>query len=104
MILEQHYLGCLSQASYLIGDEVAGVGAVVDPRRDVEVYLDAARQRGLALRHVILTHFHADFVPGHLELRARTGATIHLGARARASFPFEPLAEGDELALGRVRL
>jgi hydroxyacylglutathione hydrolase len=104
MILEQHYLGCLSQASYLIGDEEAGVGAVVDPRRDVEVYLEAAKKHGLALRHVILTHFHADFVPGHLELRARTGATIHLGVHARASFPFEPLAEGDELALGRVRL
>src|SRR5687767_6911209 len=87
MILEQHYLGCLSQASYLIGDESTGAAAVVDPRRDVDLYLDEAKKRGLVLRHVILTHFHADFVAGHLELRERTGATIHLGARARAAYP-----------------
>jgi glyoxylase-like metal-dependent hydrolase (beta-lactamase superfamily II)/rhodanese-related sulfurtransferase len=104
MILEQYYLGCLSQASYLIGDEGTGAAAIVDPRRDVDLYIDEAQKRGLALRHVILTHFHADFVAGHLELRERTGATIHLGAHARASYPFEPLAEGDEVVLGRVRL
>jgi glyoxylase-like metal-dependent hydrolase (beta-lactamase superfamily II) len=104
MILEQHYLACLSQASYLVGDEAAGVAAVVDPRRDVDLYLEAAAKHGLAIRHVVLTHFHADFVAGHLELARRTGATIHLGTRARADYPFEPLSEGDEIALGAVRL
>jgi len=105
MILEQHYLGCLAQASYLIGDEASGTAAVVDPRRDVDLYLREAASEGLTIRHVILTHFHADFLAGHVELRERTGATIHLGARAHASFPFEAQADGSELELGpNVRL
>lgn len=104
MILEQHYLACLAHASYLIGDETTGSAAVVDPRRDVDVYVDDAKQRGLAIRHVVLTHFHADFVSGHLELARRTGATIHLGARAKAEYAFEPLADGDEISLGTVVL
>jgi len=104
MILEQHYLACLSQASYLIADDATGVAAVVDPRRDVDLYVDAAADRGLRIEHVILTHFHADFVAGHIELAKRTGAKIHLGAKATADFAFEPLGEGDEIALGNVRL
>ena len=104
MILKQYYLGCLSQASYLIGDETTGTAVVVDPRRDVEEYLEDAAEARLRIEHVILTHFHADFVAGHLELRERTGARIHLGARASAEYEFSPLADGDVLEFGQVRL
>ena len=88
MIFKQYYLGCLSQASYLIGDERTHTAVVVDPRRDVDEYLEDAARSGLAIKHVILTHFHADFVAGHLELQQRTGATVHLGAQAKADYDF----------------
>jgi glyoxylase-like metal-dependent hydrolase (beta-lactamase superfamily II) len=104
MILEQFYLGCLSQASYLIGDEETGTAAIVDPRRDVEDYLSEVDRRGLSIRHVFLTHFHADFVSGHLELRERCGAAIYLGAEGRADYPFTPLADGDVVEFGTVRV
>jgi glyoxylase-like metal-dependent hydrolase (beta-lactamase superfamily II)/rhodanese-related sulfurtransferase len=104
MVFKQYYLGCLSQASYLIGDEETATAVVVDPRRDVDEYLRDAAEHGLVIRHVILTHFHADFVAGHLELRDRVGARIHLGARARADYDHAPLADGDVLQFGRVRL
>jgi len=105
MILEQYYLGCLAHASYLVADEASGVAAVVDPQRDVEQYLTDATNLGLEIRYVILTHFHADFVAGHLELRDETGATICLGARAEAEYAFTPLATADSLELGpNVRL
>jgi hydroxyacylglutathione hydrolase len=104
MIFKQYYLGCLSQASYLIGDEETGTAVIVDPRRDVDEYLDDAARNALVIKHVILTHFHADFVAGHLELRDRVGATIHLGARAKADYDFHPLEDGDALQFGDVRL
>jgi len=104
MILEQHYLACLSQASYLIGDEGTATAAIVDPRRDVEVYVEEAARRGLKIVHVILTHVHADFVAGNLELARRTGAQLSMGARARAEYPFQPLADGAEIRLGSVLL
>src|SRR5437867_2162854 len=104
MIFKQFYLGCLAQASYLIGDEQTRTAAIVDPRRDVDVYLEEADRHGLQIRHVLLTHFHADFVAGHLELRDRAGAAIHLGARAHAEYPFSPMKEGDAIDFGRVRL
>ena len=104
MIIEQYYLGCLAHASYLVGDERSGEAAVVDPQRDVEQYLEDAERLGLRIGHVFLTHFHADFVAGHLELRERTGATIHLGARARADYAFEPMGDRDVLKLGGLRL
>ncbi|MGD2018607.1 MAG: MBL fold metallo-hydrolase [Planctomycetota bacterium] len=104
MLIEQFYLGCLSQASYVIADESAGEALVVDPRRDVEVYERFMAERGLRLVGVALTHFHADFLAGHLELRARHGVPIHLGARAEAEFEFSPLGDGDELAVGDVRI
>jgi glyoxylase-like metal-dependent hydrolase (beta-lactamase superfamily II)/rhodanese-related sulfurtransferase len=104
MILEQYYLGCLAHASYLVGDERIGVAAVVDPQRDIDQYLEDAERRGLRIEHVFLTHFHADFVAGHLELQARTGARIHLGAAADAEYDFEPAHDGDRLQLGAVRL
>jgi glyoxylase-like metal-dependent hydrolase (beta-lactamase superfamily II)/rhodanese-related sulfurtransferase len=104
VVLHQFYLGCLAHASYLVGDEHTGAAAVIDPRRDVDEYLTFARERGLTISHAVLTHFHADFVAGHLELRDRAGAAIYLGRAARAEFPFTPLGDGDVIALGRVRL
>jgi len=99
---KQFYLPCLAHASYLVGDD--GVCAIVDPQRDVEGYLAEAAARGLSIRHVIETHLHADFVSGHLELARRTGAKIHIGRAAGARFPHVPVADGDELVLGAVRL
>jgi len=104
MILRQFYLNCLAHASYLVGDEQTQVAAVVDPQRDIDQYLDAAAEHGLRIAHVILTHLHADFIAGHLELRDRAGATIYLGAAARAEYAFTPLADGDRIEMGRVRL
>jgi hydroxyacylglutathione hydrolase len=104
VILKQYYLGCLAHASYLIADEASGQAAVVDPQRDVGQYLDDAAAAGCRIEHVFLTHFHADFVAGHLELRERAGATIHLGARASAEYPFAAMADGDSVQLGEVRL
>ena len=104
MVLKQYYLGCLAHASYLIADEASGAAAVVDPQRDVEQYLEDADRLGCRIGHVFLTHFHADFVAGHLELREREGASIHLGARASAEYPFSAMADGDAVALGAVRL
>jgi glyoxylase-like metal-dependent hydrolase (beta-lactamase superfamily II) len=105
VILEQYYLGCLAHASYLIADEQSRTAAVVDPQRDVDQYLRDARRLGVRIRHVLLTHFHADFVAGHLELRDRAGATIYLGSRARAEYEFVPLGGGGVVELGpEVRL
>src|SRR5919109_2329463 len=104
MILERFYLACLAHASYLIADEQSGEAVVVDPQRDVGCYLESAAQHGCRIRHVFLTHFHADFIAGHLELRDREGASIYLGARAEAEYEFTPLADGEGLELGRVCL
>jgi hydroxyacylglutathione hydrolase len=104
MIFRQFYLNCLAHASYLIGDEETHTAAIVDPRRDVQIYVDEAERHGLRIRHVFLTHFHADFVAGHLEMRDRTGATIHLGAAARAEYAHVSMKEGDAVEFGRVRL
>lgn len=100
MILRQYYLGCLAHASYLVADPAAGVAAVIDPQRDVEQYLRDAAAQGVRIAHVFLTHFHADFVAGHLELQQATGARIHLGARGQAEYAFEPARDGDRIDLG----
>jgi hydroxyacylglutathione hydrolase len=101
----QHYLDCLSQASYLIGDEATGRAVVVDPRRDVSEYLADARARGLAIEAVINTHFHADFAAGHLELAALTGAWIGYGRRAaEVEYPIRRLADRERISLGDVTL
>ena len=104
MILKQYYLGCLAHASYLLGDEASSTGLVVDPQRDIQQYLADAEKFGLQIRHVFLTHFHADFVAGHLELRDRCGATIHLGSRAQAEYAFVPMKDGDTLEFPGMRL
>jgi hydroxyacylglutathione hydrolase len=102
MYFEQFYLGCLAHASYMLGSE--GVAAVIDPQRDVELYLEEASKNGLRIEHVIETHLHADFVSGHRELAARTGAKIYVGAKAGAQFPHVPVSQGDEISFGRCRL
>ena len=104
MLLQQFYLKCLAHASYLVADEQSKDAVVVDPQRDIEQYLEFAQEHGLKIGHVVLTHLHADFLAGHLELRDRAGARIYLGAKAEAEYAFTPLAEGDEIALGQVRL
>lgn len=102
MYFEQFYLSCLAHASYMIGSE--GIAAVVDPQRDVETYLQEAQKHGFKIAHVIETHLHADFVSGHREIAARTGAKIYLGAEARAEFPHLAVKEGDEIRFGRCVL
>src|ERR1700685_355212 len=104
MILKQYYLGCLAHTSYLLGDEVSSTAIVVDPQRDIEQYLADADKLGLHIRHVFLTHFHADFIAGHLELRDRCGATIYLGSCAKAEYAFIPMADGDTLDFPELRL
>ncbi|WP_094288289.1 MBL fold metallo-hydrolase [Mycobacterium lehmannii] len=104
MILEQYYIECLSHASYLIGDESTGRAIVVDPRRDITEYLADARKHGLTIEGVINTHFHADFVSGHLELVDATGAWIGFGEAAETEYPIRRLADGERLSLGQVDL
>jgi hydroxyacylglutathione hydrolase len=100
----QYYLSCLSHASYLVGDETSGRAVVVDPQRDISGYLRDAQDAGLRIDTVINTHFHADFVSGHLELAAATGAVIAFGEPARADFPIRHLHDGERLSLGEVTL
>ena len=104
MIFRQYYLACLSHASYLIGDEHSGRAVVVDPQRDISGYLTDAQEFGLAIERVIETHFHADFLSGHLELAHATGAKISYGEAANPEFVVEPLADGQILSLGEVTL
>ena len=104
MIFTQYYLECLSQASYLVGDETTGRAVVVDPRRDVDEYVRDAEAAGLRIERIIETHVHADFLSGHLELAARTGATIGYGEDATVDYPIEPLRDGQRLVLGDVVL
>ncbi|WP_233703149.1 MBL fold metallo-hydrolase [Janibacter endophyticus] len=104
MLFTQYYLDCLSQASYLVADETTGRAVIVDPRRDVEEYLDDAREKGLTIIGVINTHFHADFVSGHLELAAATGAWIGYGDAATPEFEHRSLSEGERISLGDVEL
>lgn len=104
MIFKQYELGCLSLFSYLIGDETTGRAVVIDPQRDVSNYLADAKSLGLHIERVIETHFHADFLSGHLELAAATGALISFGDEAVADFPTDLLAQGQRLSLGDVTL
>jgi glyoxylase-like metal-dependent hydrolase (beta-lactamase superfamily II)/rhodanese-related sulfurtransferase len=104
VIFKQFYLNCLAHASYLIGDEQTSIAAVIDPQRDVDRYVEFADENKLKIRHVILTHLHADFIAGHLELRDRAGATIYLGAKAQAEYKFTPLGDNSTVEFGRVRL
>jgi hydroxyacylglutathione hydrolase len=104
MIFRQYYLGCLSQASYLIADPSTGRAVVVDPRRDIDQYLADAREIGAEIELVIETHFHADFLSGHLELARATGAEIGYGEGADPAFAWRPLRDGERISLGEVAL
>src|SRR5439155_11470842 len=102
MHFRQFYLGCLAHASYLIGS--GAEAAVVDPQRDIDIYIEEAKAHSLVIKYVIETHCHADFISGHHELASRTGAKIYFGARADAKFPFVPVHEGDEIDMAEVTL
>src|SRR5579863_10432242 len=102
MYFEQFYLGCLAHASYMMASE--GEAIVVDPQRDVEIYLKAAEANQLSIRHIFETHLHADFVSGHRELAARTGAKIYIGAQAGATFPHVSVKDGFQLRVEKIRV
>jgi hydroxyacylglutathione hydrolase len=102
MYFEQFYLGCLAHASYMLGS--GGEAAVIDPQRDVEIYLNAAEENGLKIRHILETHLHADFVSGHKELAARTGARIYIGEKAGATFPHAGVRDGSEVTFGSCKI
>jgi hydroxyacylglutathione hydrolase len=102
MYFEQFYLGCLAHASYMLASE--GEAVVVDPQRDVDIYLKAAEEHGVKISHIFETHLHADFVSGHRELAARTGAQIYMGARAGAKFDHIDVQDGFELRVGKARV
>lgn len=104
MILKQFYLDCLAHASYLVVDERTKTAAVIDPQRDIDAYVKEAERLGVSIEYVFLTHFHADFIAGHLELRDRFGASIYLGAAAQAEYAFRPLKDGDAVQFGDVQL
>lgn len=104
MLLKQYYLDCLAHASYLIADERTKTAVVVDPQRDVEQYLRDAAEGGYTIRYVFLTHFHADFLAGHIELRNRADARIVMGSRAQAEFDFQAAKDGDVIEMGDVRI
>ena len=104
MKFEQYYLECLSHASYLVGDETTGKAAIIDPRRDVTEYVADAEAAGLEIAYVIETHFHTDFLSGHLELAAATGAEIVFGEAARPEFPARLATDGERIVLGDVVL
>jgi glyoxylase-like metal-dependent hydrolase (beta-lactamase superfamily II)/rhodanese-related sulfurtransferase len=104
MKIEQYYLSCLSHMSYLITDEKTKTAAIIDPQRDVEQYMRDAASGGYTIRHVFLTHFHADFIAGHLELRTKAGATIYLGRRGETEYPVTHVKDGDLIEFGDVRL
>jgi len=102
MYFEQFYLGCLAHASYMLASE--GEAVVVDPQRDVEIYLKAAEANQVSIRHIFETHLHADFVSGHRELAARTGAQIYIGAQAGATFPHVAMQDNFQLRVGKIRI
>ena len=102
MYFEQFYLGCLAHASYMLASE--GEAVVVDPQRDVDLYIKAAADHGIAIRHIFESHLHADFVSGHRELAARTGAKIYMGAQAGATFPHVDVSDGFELKFGKASI
>src|SRR5258705_469154 len=100
VLIHQFFLGCLAHASYIVASE--GVAAVIDPQRDVDLYLDFAREKSLNIEHIIETHLHADFVSGHHELAERTGARIYLSQDALATFPHTAIKDADTLQFGRA--
>ena len=103
MIFEQFYLECLSHASYLVGDQSTGRAVVVDPQRDIDQYLDRARELNLTITHVLETHFHADFVSGHLDLSKKTNAPIVYGATAKPEFEAIVAEDNQVFEIGKIK-
>jgi glyoxylase-like metal-dependent hydrolase (beta-lactamase superfamily II)/rhodanese-related sulfurtransferase len=103
MYFQRYYLGCLAHASYMIADEETKIAAVIDPQRDIDQYLEDAAKHGFTIRYVFLTHFHADFVAGHIELRDKLGAHIYIGAKGKAEFDATPVKDGDVVEFGNIR-
>ncbi|MFN3491175.1 MAG: MBL fold metallo-hydrolase, partial [Anaerolineales bacterium] len=104
MYLQQYFIEGLGCASYLIGCESRGVAAVIDPDRDVQKYVDTAKERGLKITHIIETHLHADHVSGNSELVARTGAEIYVHETSGAEFPHKAIKQNDVIALGNIQI
>jgi hydroxyacylglutathione hydrolase len=106
LFFRQYYLQCLSHASYLIGDRSTGKAVVVDPQRDVDQYINDAMEAGLTITSVFETHFHADFLSGHLELASKVGAEIIYGhgALGRVDFPIRTMKHGEHFSLGSLDL
>ena len=102
MYFEQFYLGCLAHASYMLASE--GEAVVVDPQRDVDIYLKAAEEQGVRIRHIFETHLHADFVSGHRELAERTEAKIYIGSHGGARFARVEVQDGFQLRVGKIRI
>jgi glyoxylase-like metal-dependent hydrolase (beta-lactamase superfamily II)/rhodanese-related sulfurtransferase len=100
--VERFYLGCLAHASYLVAS--GGVAAIIDPQRDVDIYVDAAARHGARIQHIIETHLHADFVSGHRELADRTGARVYLGEGSGAAFDHTAVRDGSRIEFGSARL
>lgn len=102
MFVKQLYTGCLSEAAYYV--ESDGIAAVIDPLRDIEAYLQLAQERNASIRYIFETHFHADFVSGHLDLAAATGATIVYGPATQTAFPVHVASDGERFAIGQLSL
>lgn len=103
MFFQRYYLGCLAHASYMIADEETKIAAVIDPQRDIDQYVKDAEHYGFHIKYVFLTHFHADFVAGHIELRDKLGAKIYIGAQGQAEFDATPVKDGDVVEFGKIR-
>src|SRR6201995_2283858 len=101
MIVEQLYTGCLAEAAYYIESE--GVAAVIDPLRETSPYIKMAEKNGAKIKYIFETHFHADFVSGHLDLAAKTGATIVFGPGTVTSYPVTVASDGQEFSLGKLQ-
>src|SRR5690606_7772336 len=102
MYIEQLYTGCLAEAAYYI--ESNGECAIIDPLRDIHAYLEMAQSRNAKIRYIFETHFHADFVSGHLDLAKASGAEIVYGPLAETSFDIHKAKDGEELPLGKIRI
>lgn len=103
MFFQRYYLGCLAHASYMIADEETKIAAVIDPQRDVDLYVKDAEHHGFQIKYVFLTHFHADFVAGHIELRDKLNAKIYIGAQGQAEFDATSVKDGDVVEFGKIR-
>lgn len=102
MIVEQMYTNCLSEAAYFVASD--GEAAIIDPLRDVDQYIKKAEEAGVKIKYIFETHFHADFVSGHLELSKQTGAPIIYGPQTRTRFDVTVAADGDEFSVGKLKL